>query len=459
MNRFLPSRVPELPLRVVLFCVSLCVVNAPFWLLQQRFFIERARVDVDMVLALVVFTRVRWLGLLLLLVFWLADGIVSQSLSYHFASPTSFLSSARFAGAIRVSEFLGMTSLSVALVFAVAAAVSWWLARFQRPELRIAITILLVLAAFDIANGSSRYSLGDKRILAANVAGSPTLTLFRQWRESVDRQSLADLGSGQSVTKVADLAGWAERHHDRSIWLVVVESLGWHEDKQLRDWVAAQLVDPVVKQRYAVTRLQLPFKGATTAGELRALCNLKGDYGSLDVKQGLNCLPAQLVARGWQTSAFHGFSGHMFNRQLWWPMIGLQQWYFHEDLDDSLAECGGAFKGVCDATLLQRSSEGLRQPHHFVYTLTLNTHLPLDHFDIPDDLRSLCERQSVDAPVCELSAGFGGVMRTIGSIAGKFDTPPPLIVVIGDHSPPFVDKRSRSQFDATTVPAYVLEPR
>ena len=82
-----------------------------------------------------------------------------------------------------------------------------------------------------------------------------------------------------------------------------------------------------------------------------------------------------------------------------------------------------------------------------------------DHFDVPADLRALCDKRSAGEHVCELSAAFGGVMRTIGGIVRQLESPLPLIVIVGDHAPPFVDKRSRSEFSATTVPAYVLEPK
>lgn len=94
----------------------------------------------------------------------------------------------------------------------------------------------------------------------------------------------------------------------------------------------------------------------------------------------------------------------------------------------------------------------------FVYLLTLNTHLPLAPVSISDSERQLCSAEQLDEDVCQMVAQTGRVLSAIGREAAAV-AQAPLIVVIGDHAPPFVRAVSRAQFDPKYVPAYVLRPQ
>ncbi|WP_431259101.1 hypothetical protein ACQ86G_02155 [Roseateles chitinivorans] len=322
----------------------------------------------------------------------------------------------------------------------------------------MALAAIVVVAALDLLNGSSRYAVADRRAVPLNIAGSPIVSFSRQVAASQRHEPPVALGPGESIAAVADLAGWARAHPDRSIWLVVVESMGWMENEALRRQLMKAMDGALRGDAYRVELRQLPFKGSTTYGELRALCGVIGAYADLSDAQAAECLPARLAGMGWTTTGLHGFSGRMFDRRGWWPRIGLRQALFLEDLGEELPLCGGAFRGVCDVELLQTSARRLWEPRQFVYTLTLNTHLPIDPVTVPADWQGLCDRERVSRDVCELTAAQGRLLATVADLARDLPSPRPLVVVIGDHAPPFLDVHARAAFDRRTVPALILRP-
>ena len=62
-----------------------------------------------------------------------------------------------------------------------------------------------------------------------------------------------------------------------------------------------------------------------------------------------DCLPAALAAKGYQSQAWHSFSGEMFDRTKWYPNIGFTKMRFGDQLRASGAPvCPGVFPGACD---------------------------------------------------------------------------------------------------------------
>lgn len=441
-----------------LFAAAVVVAHLPFWALSQIYAIERAQVSVDLLIATAVLAWRPALGLMLMVLCWAVDGGVSQSMAYHFLSPAAFLDSARFAGDVRFSAFVSWEVVAGLLLFVGAAWGAWWIARRRRPEWLMTLASIGLVAALDLLNGSSRYAVADRRAVPLNIAGSPIVSFSRQVAAARQHEPPVGLGSGESIAAVADLAGWAQSHPERSIWLIVVESMGWLQDEALRQRLLQQIDGASQGGAYDVEIRRMPFKGATTHGELRALCGVAGAYAELSDAQAADCLPARLSALGWTTHGLHGFSGRMFDRRNWWSRIGLRRTLFLEDLSERLPLCGGSFRGVCDAELLHTAARQLWEPQQFVYTLTLNTHLPLDPVMVPTDWKVACDRANVPLATCELVTAQSRLLVTISGLARELPPPRPLVVVIGDHAPPFLNARARAAFDRGTVPALILRP-
>jgi hypothetical protein len=152
----------------------------------------------------------------------------------------------------------------------------------------------------------------------------------------------------------------------------------------------------------------------------------------------------------------------MFERNVWWPKVGFEQVLFGDSptLRD-LKRCGSVFEGVCDAELISNAVSALRTQRGFAYVLTLNTHLPLQKKNMPDTdpkLKLLCAAEKTPDEVCTILSLQGHVLSETVRLASALQ-PAPMIILMGDHSPPFSSSLSRAQYEPLVVPAFVLKPR
>jgi hypothetical protein len=339
----------------------------------------------------------------------------------------------------------------------VLATVAGWLGtrvthRKDAGWLSILLIFILVTDVLDVS-----YHFPPSRFGALNIAGSPSLGLVRhrflrpphQITPVNDSSRLAD----QTVS-------WAKNHPGRQILWVISESLGAPEDPNVMAWLDRTVRHslPDGYQAYVGTT---SFKGATTSAELRQLCALSGGYDRLNSDDASACLPARLSSLGMRTRGLHAFSGRMFQRIRWWPQLGLQQRLFFEDLAPLMPtrRCGQAFRGLCDEDLVDYALRNHGQSGaQFTYLLTLNTHLPLN-LSISSGVRPpICQERHIPPMSCTLLAAHQRFLKHLGA-ALRRRTDKPLVVIVGDHAPPFVDAEERSTFKTDQVPYWVLEPR
>lgn len=445
----------ELTLR---FLIALAIANAPYWWLGQSLFMSRAVLNVDLAVALCVLPAAPVAGIALLAVGWGADWILSQSLTYHFRTPTEFVHSIRYAATLDYKGFIGWHAVPLVLPFAIAVVLLVRITHQHKNLWRPAVAVTSLLVMVDATNGSSMLSDRGTWRYTINLAGSPVATLSALAMREPATGPLLKLRTEDTVQGLVDIPAWAAAHPDRSILFVIVESLGVPKDPALHEWVQAQWLDQGMRQRFEVRSAELPFKGSTTSGELRSLCTLAGSYRGMDAAHGADCLPARLAANGWTTVGMHGFSGQMFNRIHWWPAMGLQASVFGEAPEFQGRRCGAAFRGGCDSALIAMGAKALAPGKRFVYLLTLNTHLPVERPADGTPAPPACANPRADRDVCDHLAATAEVLRQLRS---GIDTTrvAPLVVVVGDHAPPFADKLSRQAFLADKVPAVVLVPR
>src|SRR4029078_8987645 len=118
--------------------------------------------------------------------------------------------------------------------------------------------------------------------------------------------------------------------------------------------------------------------GSTTSGEVRELCGRWGNYPDI-TQADPTCLPAILKTRGYQTHAYHGFVSGFFERNRWYPLIGIDQATFGPELLDRGAHvCHHVFTGACDRDVPRIIAADLAKAKgpQFTYWVTLNSHLP-----------------------------------------------------------------------------------
>ncbi len=438
---------------------GIVVANAPFWILNYLIFIDRPLITYESVLACVMLMWRRWLGLPVLALAWSVDAVVSVSGTYFFTSPRALLQASAFLHDLQWPDLLDGSRLATAGLFLFTAwFLSWWLGG-RKSGLAAPLLAFALLFSADALNGSAGLMLSSKRLVPANLAGSTGLQLASVLWTQGKPLPLRTLPASSTPLLQPDVLSWESQRADGGMLMVLVESLGLHRDVGIQAWLHGQLTDPLRQGSYQVTERRVAFKGNTTAAELRTLCLLADDYRSLDASTAKTCIPAQLVAAGWHTVALHGFTGNMFDRHRWWPMMGLQKILFAEQLVPAdTRRCGLVFRGLCDADLLDRAIAELAQPRSFVYALTLNTHLPLPATPVPADLLPLCISANTGTAVCEMVAAHGALLSQLATRLGQLK-PRPLVVIAGDHAPPYSLRAEREQFDQQSVPAYVLEPK
>jgi len=216
-----------------------------------------------------------------------------------------------------------------------------------------------------------------------------------------------------------------------------------------------------VLERWAVRAGDESFRGSTTHGELRVLCGLDGHYEGIHSGMGSHCLPGQLRAQGFESIGYHGFQLTMFDRERWWPHVGLTPHIFdYQRVAAESKNCHNVFRGVCDVEALRLAVDHVQADRRLSYVLTLDTHLPLPTVagTIPDEVRELCKREGMSVHACELVNQFGLMLRALASqLAAGSGTP--YVAIVGDHAPPFLERKSQANFLPSKVAYILLEPK
>lgn len=229
--------------------------------------------------------------------------------------------------------------------------------------------------------------------------------------------------------------------------LIVNESWGVSNNKN----VQIAVVEPIIgsPDRFDVkTYHEMPFIGATVAGEMRELCGVRPNHFNLStVIDGYeNCLPKRFAELGYTTHALHGAVGLMYDRHLWYPRAGFQDITFFET--KPWPNRCYSFPGACDVDLAQEVGQKLMADgKRFVYWLSLNTHNFYDLRDIHKDVFecSLFGIQEEDETCrsMKLQAQFFLVLSEMLS-APEFSGME--VIVVGDHAPPIFNAAEKEKY-------------
>lgn len=268
--------------------------------------------------------------------------------------------------------------------------------------------------------------------------------------------------SGVSASGIVPAMGEPPRH----ILIVMVESLGKPVgNADLERLVFARYNHPAVRARFDVTRGDSTYYGSTTSGEVRELCGRWGDYHDILDRQDDTCLPAKLARQGYETFAYHSFAGEFFDRINWYPNIGFANLRFSKDLLKYGAEvCGGVFPGACDRDVPRQLAAQLKAASgpQFVYWLTVNSHLPVPEANNlgVENCERLSSRLAANHPmICRQVAIWDDIDAALVKEITAADFPPTDILIVGDHMPPYFDRKSRLQFAPDRVPWLLLKWR
>ena len=458
MKPSLKARLAECGISALLIALA----QVPFWMMQTRVEIQRPLVNLDLIVAILIMRLHRGLGLVALCVAWLVEINQDVSASYRFVGAADLVDAVRFLDLIKLHLVVSWT-LALALgVFVLCALALRWLA--ARPASSASALVLLGVLLFvsDGVNGSNR-SFGlsrDRFLVDSNIAGSPSIVTMRKLRAEWAAASVP-IGRMPDPATYRRALAWHDVHPQSTILLVLVESMGLPQSEVLRDWLTAQLDTAEIERRWRVQRVAEAFHGPTVYGELRVLCGLNGHYSRLTAVDESECLPRRVLRSGGQALGLHGFNMRMFDRARWWRDMGLTPQDFSEDaLRPGEMHCNDAFPGVCDGAVLRRAAELADQPSRLVYVVTLDTHLPLPAHDmtLSAELAASCTAAHASRDGCQMIVRQAWVLHQLeASLAGMAH--PPLVLVSGDHAPPFLDTETRAEFDPSHVLGFVLEPR
>lgn len=329
---------------------------------------------------------------------------------------------------------------------------------------------ILLLGILGIAIRLLRREQGflDTRLVVIAILASLTLGGIDAWMGQGMRGHYKRAATeGTPFTAASEQTGFGTvtTGSQRHLMLIMVESLGEPVGNEEMDRLLfARFNSPEVRERFELSSGETTFYNSTTAGEIRELCGRWGDYYDVLETRDESCLPARLAKVGYETRAYHSFTGAFFDRVQWYPNIGFEKSKFAEEMfaGGGVRECGGVFPGVCDRdvpVLLARELKAAEKPQ-FIYWLTVNAHLPVPpgmNLDV-DNCEKISPILARDYPmICRQFALWDQMDSAIVKEITAADFPETDILIVGDHMPPYFDRHHRSQFAPDRVPWLLLE--
>ncbi|MFZ0799051.1 MAG: sulfatase-like hydrolase/transferase [Terriglobales bacterium] len=471
------STSPRFTQSLCFFAAYFVLPNLPFWLASGFLNLSRrGYIDIDYVV---------WgISSLFLPRTFVATGlclslfldVFRTSASFYYFSQRDFLQSSVY--------LLQLPWHSLALIaIAVGLGLAAWITsivklapaknKVQDKSTLVAVSVVLILAfvGIDVISGSNRaFPMRDSRpaIKLANAASFTFARVLQEAHSSSSRVAFQPVESATAPllrelrTPVAGSSSGADEHN---IVLVIAESYGLMLDPASAARLTSPYRDTELTRRFSVTLGEVKFHGSTVPAEFRELCGL--GVGVTDHPDDLSkCLPTLFQRRGYQTTSFHGFTSHMFDRRTWYPQIGFTRSVFLEQMaqDPGMQHCPGVFTGICDADVARRIGDRLvrhQEKLQFIYWLTLNSHLPVERSAAA--ARELgCGSANApvsDVDVCAWTALILKVNSSVAALALRSGLPRTEFIVVGDHAPPFLAQKRRRLFSQDVVPYVRLMPK
>lgn len=389
----------------------------------------------------------RFVFLVLLAAVMTLDALVLVSLYFQmpltmivdamqYAGNVSFASSAAYVGVLlALLTSLGLTYLVVQK------------ARARRADISL-VTFMIVVMAFGAADWWVNLSPQETMVARNN---------FGERFQPVD--DAATLKAGIAADLVPD--------GERNVLIVMVEGLGAFAEQEKRELIWGPLLGDDVSAAYEVETGTAVYFGSTTSGEARELCNVNGDYRDFRERGSADCLPRKAREAGFETAAFHAFTGTFFERFDWFPKIGFEELNFMETNAGlapgaDLARCGVAFRGLCDTDVAGAVETFLTEDgpsRKFAYWLTLNSHKPVPPGEVPGRLH--CDDGGVfdDVELCRMAEQWLQVSHLVKRIALNPALAPTDIVLVGDHHPPLFTRSARAMFQPGRVAFLHMRPK
>jgi len=434
-----------------------------FLVINQFWFIDRAVFNIDYLwvcLILIPFGAVTVaIGMATILVL---DIIFSFAPAYHF-SLTSVLSSINDLFSLEPG-FLVAEAAKVMLIVLLGTMSMYLVIRKTQSTKIVMVTsviCLILLVLLDMRFSANEMLERDSYTLNMNIAASSVNNLRRAIDMAGENTRIQTTRPAESASQ--DFRASLENANEdfQDIMLVAIESLGEFTNRELNEFQMEPIIALENHGGVALDTGVVAFEGSTVPGELRELCGIKllAVHPDTSILPADKCLPKVLSGMGYRTWAIHGFIGTLFSRNRWYPALEFDNIWFAPELDEQLQKanrCGIAFHGICDIDIWKmivelKSSEPLSRK--FIYWLTLSAHLPVEH---PSSLSSSACSQyqalSQNIELCNLVLKHRQLFSEIAMSAKRGELDNTRIILVGDHSPPFLDNNTRALFSSEHVP-------
>ena len=433
----------------------LIIPTAAFWVISNVWFIDRAIVNVDYLvvcLFLIYFGAVPVLTAIAVVL--VLDFLFSMAPAYHF-SLVSVLDSVRDIWALEPG-FLVIETLKVMTLIFTCSVLIYVPLKKIRSATTSAVTcflLIILISILDIELSANSLADSDSYTINANIAASSLNNLRLALSTSEHGSSEQVVQPASSASKVLrDSNSWTDSQFP-TIILIVVESLGQFNDPQLNQFQWGPILALGGVHEVELKQGVVEFEGSTVPGELRELCGIKlpAIHPNSAVLPINTCLPQLFRQHGFETIAIHGFIGTLFSRSRWYPDLKFEKIWFAPTLDELIVKanrCGIAFHGICDEDIWRLiMHQHLTTPDapKFIYWLTLSAHLPVEHPSNGSDINcSEFEVLDQETELCNLVFQHRKLFAEIAASIRKHELGGTRILLVGDHSPPFLKNEIRS---------------
>ncbi|MEI7831260.1 MAG: hypothetical protein WCI31_15890 [Prolixibacteraceae bacterium] len=244
--------------------------------------------------------------------------------------------------------------------------------------------------------------------------------------------------------------------------IIIVESFGLIDNQSKQSKFQESINVQFEKNGWQCEWGKTAFEGGTPNAELRELLNCKGDYRYFLNDNISNFKLSSIFSikkrQGYFNIGVHSCVGNMFERNIWWRNIEIENAFFEEDLIIKnnfklKLNFDTPFASVNDEDAFDYiQSVDMHHGKYFAYLLTENTHLsfngsykdmyPFKNYAIKDEqLSDECKNQ-----VIRLKNLLGYFANNLDSTKWK------KILIVGDHMPPYLSKAERSFYNDKFVP-------
>lgn len=351
----------------------------------------------------------------------------------------------------------------------------------NRLSINIIISIFTIMLVYtiDSFNGSTMIEYGKqtKNIRSIKIFGKKQLNIGKSLIKdvyydykiySIGKKSVHEIADFKNLNNDSSLAyKFFYNSKGNKEVLIILESWGLLKDMDFR---ALQLA-PIYQLDSSLYKIKFDssyFDGATVQAESRELLNKQGE-AYFSVINNENCDIKGLVQRksenGYKTIAMQSFPGSYSLGNKFNALIGFKDFKEYKFFHDTLKlhnNYDNHYTSVNDEDVFFYLFNNLNKSS-FNFCLTINTHLPFSlSYKVRQksnfkDFREKYGHQFPSKQTLERYYKMKSQLNFLAEIISKGEAD--RILIIGDHTPPFLYNEERKLFIPNLVPAIFLEKK